>query len=244
MGGTMSITLNGTTGITTPDLTSAAPMDVGGSAVLTAASDVLTSASSLAAANLTGSLPAISGAALTNLPIPAAAFTLISTVTVSTSVAAIEISIPVGYAHYKLIFTNVFPATNTALIYEIQPSINNGATWMTLGTVLFGNVYNNFAAVGSWQPSGGHTLSHYSCYPNSGLDYTPTSGEAMFYTPNTGVITKFIESSLSGSQSNNAPQLMKATSNFNVATGVNKIRFLSTGGNIGNGIFDLYGVSN
>ena len=57
----MSITLNGTTGITTPDLTSAAPMDIGGSAVLTTASD-------LAAANLTGALPAISGAALTNLP--------------------------------------------------------------------------------------------------------------------------------------------------------------------------------
>ena len=56
----MTITLNGTTGITTPDLTSAAPMDVGGSAVLTAAS-------SLAAANLTGSLPAISGSALTNV---------------------------------------------------------------------------------------------------------------------------------------------------------------------------------
>ena len=47
----MSITLNGTTGITTPDLTSAAPIDVGGLAVLT-------SASSLAAANLTGALPA------------------------------------------------------------------------------------------------------------------------------------------------------------------------------------------
>ena len=45
----MAITLNGTTGITTPDLTSAAPMDVGGSAVLTAAS-------SLAAANLTGTV--------------------------------------------------------------------------------------------------------------------------------------------------------------------------------------------
>ena len=56
----MSITLNGTTGITTPDLTSAAPMDIGGSAVLTAAS-------SLAAANLTGSLPAIDGSAVTSL---------------------------------------------------------------------------------------------------------------------------------------------------------------------------------
>jgi hypothetical protein len=78
MGGTMSITLNGTTGITTPDLTSAAPMDVGGSAVLTAASDVLTSVSSLASANLTGALPAISGAALTGLPAPAAGTALFS----------------------------------------------------------------------------------------------------------------------------------------------------------------------
>ena len=48
----MSITLNGTTGITTPAST------VGGSAVLT-------TASSLASANLTGALPAIDGAALT-----------------------------------------------------------------------------------------------------------------------------------------------------------------------------------
>ena len=40
----MAITLDGTTGITTPDLTSAAPMDVGGSAVLTTASTIATSA--------------------------------------------------------------------------------------------------------------------------------------------------------------------------------------------------------
>ena len=46
----MSITLNGTTGITTPDLTSVADIEANGSAVLT-------SASSLASANLTGSVP-------------------------------------------------------------------------------------------------------------------------------------------------------------------------------------------
>ena len=50
----MTITLNGTTGITTPAST------VGGSAVLT-------TASSLASANLTGALPAIDGSALTDL---------------------------------------------------------------------------------------------------------------------------------------------------------------------------------
>ena len=45
----MTITIDGANGITTPDLTSAAPMDVGGSAVLT-------TASSLASANLTGTV--------------------------------------------------------------------------------------------------------------------------------------------------------------------------------------------
>ena len=56
----MSIVLNGTTGITTPDLTSADDITANSSAVLT-------TASSLASANLTGALPAISGAALTDL---------------------------------------------------------------------------------------------------------------------------------------------------------------------------------
>ena len=45
----MSITLNGTTGITTPDLSSTADIDANGSAVLT-------TASSLASANLTGAV--------------------------------------------------------------------------------------------------------------------------------------------------------------------------------------------
>jgi hypothetical protein len=56
----MSIVLNGTTGITTPDLTSTDDITAN-------SSTVLTNASSIPAANLTGSLPAIDGSALTGI---------------------------------------------------------------------------------------------------------------------------------------------------------------------------------
>jgi hypothetical protein len=56
----MSIILNGTTGITTPDLTSTDDITAN-------SATVLTSASSIPAANLTGSLPAIDGSALTGV---------------------------------------------------------------------------------------------------------------------------------------------------------------------------------
>jgi hypothetical protein len=117
----MSITLNGTTGITTPDLTSAAPMDVGGSAVLTAAS-------SLAAANLTGVLPAISGAALTNLPIPASAVTLIITVSITTSVSSVNFSIPSGYTHYSVVMNRINGTENNTVI-AIRTSTNGGSSF-------------------------------------------------------------------------------------------------------------------
>jgi hypothetical protein len=118
----MAITLNGTTGITTPDLTSAAPMDVGGSAVLTAAS-------SLAAANLTGVLPAISGAALTNLPIPASAVTLISTFTISTAVANVDIALPTsGYTTLSLLVTGLRSDTDNDSLYG-RISSDGGATF-------------------------------------------------------------------------------------------------------------------
>ena len=56
----MTIILNGTPGITTPDLTSTDDITAN-------SSTVLTSASSIPAANLTGSLPAIDGSALTGV---------------------------------------------------------------------------------------------------------------------------------------------------------------------------------
>ena len=118
----MAITLNGTTGITTPDLTSTDDITANSSAVLTAAS-------SLAAANLTGVLPAISGAALTNLPIPASAVTLISTFTISTAVANVDITLPTsGYTTLSLLVTGLRSDTDSDSLYG-RISSDSGATF-------------------------------------------------------------------------------------------------------------------
>ena len=140
MGGTMSITLNGTTGITTPDLTSAAPMDVGGSAVLTAASDVLTSVSSLAAANLTGSLPAIDGSAVTSLTsanltgaLPAIDGSALSGVGTSTAFAAVgtyTIGRPANTTSYTQgDTTSAFYATQSTNRDLTAAYYNEGPVW-------------------------------------------------------------------------------------------------------------------
>jgi hypothetical protein len=118
----MAITLNGTTGITTPDLTSTDDITANSSAVLTAAS-------SLAAANLTGVLPAIDGAALTNLPIPASAVTLISIFTISTAVANVDITLPTsGYTTLSLLVTGLRSDTDGDSLYG-RISSDGGATF-------------------------------------------------------------------------------------------------------------------
>ena len=68
----MSIVLNGTTGITTPDIDSTAAPDFDGANI-----------TNIPAGNLTGALPAISGAALTGLP--AVSLANATDVTVSTA---------------------------------------------------------------------------------------------------------------------------------------------------------------
>ena len=90
---------------------------------------ILTSASSLASANLTGALPAISGAALTDLPIPASAVTLISTFTISTAVANVDITLPTsGYTTLSLLVTGLRSDTDSDSLYG-RISSDSGATF-------------------------------------------------------------------------------------------------------------------
>tara|TARA_R110002126_G_scaffold22437_1_gene79960 strand:- start:186 stop:881 length:696 start_codon:yes stop_codon:yes gene_type:complete len=90
--------------------------------------NVLTTASSVDAANLTGVLPAISGAALTNLPIPASAVTLISTVSITTTVSSVNFSIPSGYTHYSVVMNRINGTANNTVI-AIRTSTNGGSSF-------------------------------------------------------------------------------------------------------------------
>tara|TARA_R110002167_G_scaffold365727_1_gene591169 strand:- start:778 stop:1944 length:1167 start_codon:yes stop_codon:yes gene_type:complete len=82
----MSIVLNGTTGITTPDIDSTAAPDFDGANI-----------TNIPAGNLTGALPAISGAALTGLP--AVSLANATDVTVSTADPTVSTNPTSGVGH-------------------------------------------------------------------------------------------------------------------------------------------------
>jgi len=138
----MAITLNGTTGITTPDLTSTDDITANSSAVLTAAS-------SLASANLTGALPAIDGAALTGLS--AGGTELLSTATMTGS--AVDITLPTsGYSKLTLMYKSAGITLNTNQWMRLRCSTNGGTTfdatngnywWVATG--FYAAVYNNYS---------------------------------------------------------------------------------------------------
>ena len=116
----MSITLNGTTGISTPDITST-----------TAPSLVGTNFTSLPSASLTGALPAIDGSALTGV---AGLQTLISTTVVSVSATEVDISWSnTGYSQIRFEFENLRPVFNDVTI-QFRLSNDAGATFFGTGS--------------------------------------------------------------------------------------------------------------
>ncbi len=227
----MAITLNGTTGITTPDLTSTDDITANSSAVLTAAS-------SLAAANLTGVLPAISGAALTNLPIPASAVTLISTVS-PTGVGYIDIALPSGYKRLSLALNNIiYSASGNS---SLRVSSNSGSTFETtnyLTSYFMG--YGASSLIGSYASYTGVSVTFSASTPTintSGLVGTVDIYEAS----NASSWTTFDVNMASWNNANDI-STGKSSVIHQVATTINMIRlFNASSSNIIQGNISLYG---
>ena len=118
----MSITLNGTTGITTPDLTSAAPMDVGGSAVLT-------SASSLSSANLADD--SITSAKLTGDAVPIGVGQTWQNLTASRAVNGTTYYNTTGKPIQLFVGVSVISAQSSAMTID---GVNVGQTYNGNGT--------------------------------------------------------------------------------------------------------------
>ena len=156
----MAITLNGTTGITTPDLTSAAPMDVGGSAVLTAAS-------SLAAANLTGSVPSSAMPAGSVLQVVSYYNANLSASTSSSSYVASSATL------------SITPSSATSKVLGFfhvnQVNTASGGTQVQIALYRDGS---SLGLIGSYKSDAGQLLTSMSA---SRLD-TPNTTSAVVYT--------------------------------------------------------------
>ena len=134
----MSIVLNGSTGITTPDIDSTAGFDAPD---LTGALPAIdgSALTALTAANLTGALPAIDGAALTGIQTGPTYATKVAT----TSGTAFDFTgIPAGVKEIKVYFTGVSEAANDRWMVQLG---NSG------GFVSSGYVTNSVQFTGSTQ---------------------------------------------------------------------------------------------
>ena len=193
-------------------------MDVGGSAVLTAAS-------SLAAANLTGVLPAISGAALTNLPIPASAVTLISTFTISTAVATVDIALPTsGYTTLSLLVTGIVPSSNSSVLYG-RTSSDGGSTFDSgAGNYFYsGNLLTEMRFNASLYTASGSSASY------------------VMYIQNRSGIYNYIYGLMAEATTNNMYATHLTPNARNSTVQINALRLYPTAGTLIAGSFSLYG---
>ena len=126
----MTITLNGTTGVTTPAV-------IGDGSGLTA----------LPAAQLTGALPAISGANLTGL---VATFSGLSDTTVSTSDPALNTNPSSGVGH-------IWANRTSGEMYILKDATANGNVWLNVGDGT-GGVGPFVATGGTKTTSGSYTI--------------------------------------------------------------------------------------
>ena len=90
-----------------------------------AAGEILTDASSLPAANLTGTLPAIDGSSLTGI---SAGWNVVSSGTASAA-TYFEIAIPSTYETYALKLVNLVPSVDAKLFAQV--STDNGSTYLS-----------------------------------------------------------------------------------------------------------------
>ena len=120
----MTITLNGSTGITTPDIDIAAGLDASD---LTGALPAISGSAltSLTSANLTGALPAIDGSALTGV----GGLQFISTIDLANDTVVQFTGFDASlYDSYEFTLSNVIAADNNAYIY-VRMSSNGGSTY-------------------------------------------------------------------------------------------------------------------
>ena len=193
--------------------------------------NVLTTSSSVDAANLTGALPAISGAALTGLT--ASPIELISTDTVSTAVFSVDIAIPTsGYSFYRMIVTNL---TGSAVASVRFRTSSDGGSTFDAGASDYNN--ENNAASNIYLANGGTPFSDADARKGSNIENTFINTAGFYFL--LGTEMSYYRASDASAQYYSG--LVSGVRNS--ATQVNAVRYFFSSGNITGGTFKLYGYT-
>ncbi len=209
----MTITLDGTTGVTAPALTG-----------------------SIDASNLTGVLPAIDGSALTGL---ISNLDLISTSTVTSPVSSVDITSGFDsgvYAYYKFTFTNVIPDTDTE--FEAKFSTDGGSTFATSGYSSTRLRWGDGLAPGVFSSTVEVVLT---TAVGTDVNEFGATGEFNVFSQD-GSVWSFGYGKTTYTQSDSTLGATLSDFHYASTSSINGIRFSFNLGNIESGIIRMYGV--
>jgi hypothetical protein len=182
----------------------------------------------LTSANLTGALPAIDGSALTGLAIE-----LISTTTVSTAVATVDIAIPTsGYSFYRMIITNLTGSAASSVRFRTS---SDGGSTFDAGASDYNNENNAGDAI--YFANGGTPFSDADAEKGANIENTFINTAGFYFL--VGTEMNYYRSSDDSAQYYSGP----VSGVRNSATQVNAVRYFFNTGNITGGTFKLYGYT-
>ena len=198
---------------------------------------------SLTSGNLTGALPAIDGSALTG--IAAGGFRFISSADVAND-ATVEFTgfDASKYDAYKLVYSNVIPATDSAGL-DMQFSSDGGSTWATgasdytyLRVGWAGDpvtTYNNTTT----------TKIRLNVYAiGSAANEDGVSGEVNIHGPHLVKRTLTTGNQVGMGSNNGLPISALSWGRRNSAVATNAVRLLASSGNLESGTITMYGMVN
>ena len=247
----MSITLNGTTGISTPDITSTtAPSLVGTnftslpSASLTGALPAISGSAltSLTSANLTGALPAIDGSALTGLS--AGALVFISSSDLSSDATADFTGFNSAlYDSYEFTLANVIPA-NDNVRFEMRTSSDGGVSYNSGSTdYKYSMIYQTDTASASGTYARGTFIRLAITGVGSAASEYGASGTVNVLSPHLAKYTKIV-SSLTFATTSGTQDFSVGGGSRESTAAVDGVRFFFQSGNIESGTITMYGRVN
>ena len=216
----------------TPDLTADGQLLIGSSAGRPSAATITAGSANVTVTNGSGSITVATVSSNSN-------WIKISTATASVSATIDFTGLSSTYHVYKVVISNLQPATDTVTLY-FRTSTNNGSS------------YDAAASDYQWQGILTTTADNNPSVDNADSEIHLTSSlgtaanencnlEIIIYDPSSSEYTKIVSEAVYKNTST-VRQVFEAGGYRQSATAVNAIRFLMSSGNISTGNFVLYGL--
>ena len=196
---------------------------------------------SLPAANLTGALPAISGASLTGMA--GGAWNVISSTNITSSTASMEFTsgIDATYRTYALQWEGV--TSTSSIVQGVVTVGDSGGFQQASGYYAVSARYNYTSTAGSPQGGDSDVIDLHGSYYSTSVSGSNQSGEIIFTRPIDGASFPILRWYVAGFNHSSQAFNSVGTAIRKSAITLDRIKWIYSSGNIATGRFTLYGIA-